>query len=221
MRLADRSVRKRKPSSSTRPTSPRVKKSPRYADPVLSSSPKYSKRADAGGLDPHEPLLAGGQPLAVGIAHVEVVGVGAPDRAGLREPGGAVDAGAVALGRRVVLVHDRAEPLDDRLLHRHRAGGRAVDDGEQRGDVVALAHLVRKGQEPVEHRRHEVHVRDPVLLDQRKGLLGVPPLHHHHRHAAAEGRHERDGERARRGTAARCRGARCRRGSRTAAAAAT
>ena len=149
----------------------------------------------AGRLDPDEPFLVGAQPLTLGVAHVEVDRVGTPDGARLGEPGRAVDPGAIALGGRVVLVDDRAEPLDDPLLHRHGTRRGSVDDGPQRRDVVAIAHRRSEREQPVEHRRHEVHVRHAMLLDEGKGLLGVPALHHHHRHAAAERRHERDGER--------------------------
>ncbi len=102
---------------------------------VFSGSLWYSKRGRA--LEVDRAGLAGGQLGAVLVADVHRAEDRLADRAGVRQPllGVAVHE-AVALGAGVVLVDDRAPPLDHLLLHRDRARRGGVDDGLQRRQVV-------------------------------------------------------------------------------------
>ena len=76
---------------------------------------------------------------AVVVEDADVVGrVDLADGARLRQPlRRAAPSVPDAFGRRVVLPHDRPEPLDEPLLHVDRARRRAVEDEDQRRDVVA------------------------------------------------------------------------------------
>ena len=77
--------------------------------------------------------LARGTRIAVVVEDEDVVGgLGAPDRARSLQPLVGQDHRARALGGRVVLGDDRSPPLDDRLLHGHRAGRGTVHDEAQR-----------------------------------------------------------------------------------------
>ena len=86
---------------------------------------------------------------------------------------------AVALGSRVVLVDDRAEPLDHLLLDLYRARSGSMDDALQRRHVVLGPHLRRQLQQADEHGRHDLGVGDPETLDELEVLLGVEVLHRH------------------------------------------
>ena len=118
------------------------------------------------------------------------------------------DERARAFGRGVVLVHDRAEPLDQRLLHRDRTRRGAVDHvaAATRRRSVART-LVGQREQAVEHGRHHVRVRDAVALDQPQRLLRVPAVHQHDAGAVHQRQASARTPAARRGTAARCTGA--------------
>ena len=91
-----------------------------------------------------------------------------PTVPGLLQPLLRADERARAFGRRVVLPHDRAEPLDQPLLHVDRTRRGAVEDEDAATTCrSASLHVVGQRQQPVEHRRHHVRVRDAVLLDER------------------------------------------------------
>ncbi len=85
----------------------------------------------------------------------------------------------------------------------------------ERRQVVAAAHRLGQLQHPAEHRRHQLAVRDPVLLDQRQVVLGVEVLHHDHGAAVAD-RQRTPRPAAPSGTAAPATGRSCPRGSATA-----
>ena len=96
---------------------------------------------------------------------------------------------AVALGARVVLVDDGAEPFDHLLLHRNRAWRGCVDDALQRRHVVFRAHLGGQLEHTDEHGGHDLADRRLVLLRERKILLGVEVLHRNDGCAQLVGRH--------------------------------
>ena len=87
------------------------------------------------------------------------------------------DRDAVAFGAGVILDQDRSPPFDHFCLDVDRAGRGGVDRAFQRRDVVARAHLVRQLQHAHEHGRHQLRLRDLVLLDQLQEFLGVEMLH--------------------------------------------
>ena len=99
--------------------------------------------------------------------------------------------GADVLGARVVLVDDRAPPLDHLALDRDRARRGRVDHVLQARDVVALALLLRELQHADEHRRDELRVRHSIALDELEALARVEALHHHDRRAQSLHRHRR------------------------------
>ena len=107
---------------------------------------------------------------------------GPADRARVLQPVLRVRVGeAVALGAGVVLVQDRAPPLDHPALHVHRAGRCGVHGRDQAGNVVPGPDLVGELQHPHEHGRHPLTPRDLVLLDGGQRRLCVESLHGHHR----------------------------------------
>ena len=53
-----------------------------------------------------------------------------------------------------------------------------MDDGLEGRDVVSEASRFRKPQEPIEHGRDHLAMRDPVPLDEGAPLLGVEVLHY-------------------------------------------
>ena len=79
----------------------------------------------------------------------------------------------------VVLVHDRAPPLDHLLLDGDRARRRGVDHHLQRGEVVPRAHLLGQLEHAHEHRRHDLGVGHLVALDEGQELLRIEVLHDH------------------------------------------
>ena len=105
--------------------------------------------------------------------------------------------GAGTLGGGVVLGDDGSPPVDDRLLHRHGARCRAVNDEAERRQVVAFLDLVRQRQQPVEHGRHHVRVRNAMAFDELERLPRVPPVHQHDADAARLRYHERQLQRCR------------------------
>ena len=131
---------------------------------VFSASLWYSKPGRFGGGSNHTvPTSPGGQLVAVVVEDADAGEHRLADRAGVREPVGAVDERrAHALGRGVVLVDDRAPPLDHLALHLDRARRGRVDRDLLRRQVVAGAHLVGQLQHAHEHRRHPLAVRDAV-----------------------------------------------------------
>ena len=105
---------------------------------------------------------------------------GAPDRSAMREPVVGVDRGEqVDLRRRVVLVHDRSEPLDHLRLDLRRTWRRRVDDRAQRRQVEATPLILRQPQQADEHRGDHLHVRHPVALDQLQARAGLEAVHDH------------------------------------------
>ena len=106
----------------------------------------------------------------------------------------------------VVLVDDRAPPLEHLTLHLDRAGRRGVDGVAQARQVVARSLApTRQLQHPHEHRGDELGVGHPVALDQLEAGGGVEVLHHHDGGAQAEHRHA-NRRAARSGRAARATG---------------
>ena len=87
---------------------------------------------------------------------------------------------AEPFGRAVIFMDDRAPPFDHLLFHLHGAGGRGVDGDFERREVVFLAHVLRQFEHAREHGRHELRVRDLVLLDELQIVLGIEALHHDH-----------------------------------------
>ena len=128
------------------------------------------------------------RPAQIDLAHLALLHVAAllvddaqggalddmADRAGLAERLRRIvpdhDAG---LGGAVVFGDDRAPPFDHLALHRRRARRRPMRDPAQRGEVVASLHLGGQAQEAHEHGRHDMHVADPVPVDQPQHVLGV------------------------------------------------
>ena len=109
-----------------------------------------------------------------------------PTGARVREPLLGVDRGEqVALGAGVVLVDDRPPPLDHLRLDRRRARRGGVDDGAQRRQVEARALLLGQLEQADEHRRHHLHVRHAVALDQLQSPSRVEALHDDGRAAEA------------------------------------
>ena len=83
----------------------------------------------------------------------------------------------------VVLVDDRTEPLHHLVLDVDRARGRRVDHASQARHVVRLTHRVGQLEHPHEHGRHELGVRDAVVLDEPQHGLGVELAHQDRRGA--------------------------------------
>ena len=71
-----------------------------------------------------------------------------------------------------------------------------MDRALHRGDVVARPHLLGQLQHPHEHGRHQLRLRNPVLLDQLQKFLGVEGFHDH-RGAAEDDRHHVEAQRSR------------------------
>ncbi len=125
------------------------------------------------------------------------------DAARLRQPflGADVEPRA-AFAARIIFEQDRPQPFDHRALDLGRAGGRAMHDKLQTGEVEPLLHLLRRRQHALHHDRHEMGVRHAAALDGAEHLLGVPALAHEgDRHA--RGLRDRDVEGERRGVIAR------------------
>jgi hypothetical protein len=95
-------------------------------------------------------------------------------------------------GARVVLVDDRAPPLQHLALDGHRAGRGGVDREAQAGGVVAGPLGLGQAQHADEHGGDELGVGHPVALDHLEALAGIEPLHHHHRGPEALHRHRVD-----------------------------
>ena len=133
--------------------------------------------------------LAIGQGLAVRIDHLDPgLGDGMADRAGMGQPLFGVAIGDHAdLGRAVVFVDHRPPPLDHRPLDRRGAGGGRVNDELQRRQVVLGLHLLRQLEQPVEHDRHHVHVRDLLTLDDLQQFFRVEARLQDHLAADARG----------------------------------
>ena len=77
------------------------------------------------------------------------------------------------LGGAVVFVDDGPPPFDHLALHGRRTGRGAVRDPAQRREVVAALHLVGQAQQAHQHGRHDVHVADPVPVDQPQHVGGI------------------------------------------------
>jgi hypothetical protein len=103
---------------------------------VRSGSLKYSKGVAV--LNQISPGCALGAGLHVVVEDVQVAQQHAAHGALVRQPLGAVAGGeAQAFGGAVVLVDDRAPPVDHLFLHRHRAGCGGMHGDLQRRQVVA------------------------------------------------------------------------------------
>ena len=146
-----------------------------------------------GAVEPDRAGGAGRHLLAVVVEDQQRPEDRRADRARVGQPLLAVaEREAVGLGGAVVLDELGTEPVDHRLLHRHRARRGGVDDDLQRRQVVAPAHVLGQLEHPAEHRRHDLRVGDPVALDGGEVLLGVEALHDHRRRAEAQrARHRR------------------------------
>ena len=81
------------------------------------------------------------------------------------------------LGGAVVLEDHRSEPLDHPPLDVDGARRGGVDDALERAEVVAAADLVGKVEQPHEHRRDCLGVRDPLRFDEPQELLGLESRH--------------------------------------------
>ncbi|GCC47826.1 hypothetical protein chiPu_0031941, partial [Chiloscyllium punctatum] len=64
-----------------------------------------------------------------------------------------------------------------------------MDDEAQRRQVVAAPRLLRQAQQPHEHGRHHMHVRDAVALDQLQQIFGIEARLEHDAAAVAERQH--------------------------------
>ncbi len=87
---------------------------------------------------------------------------------------------AGGLGRCVVLVDDRAPPLDHRPLHLDGAGRGRVDGDLHAADVVLRADVGGQLEHPDEHGGHPLAVGHAILLDGGEGRFGIEPVHHDH-----------------------------------------
>jgi hypothetical protein len=92
---------------------------------------------------------------------------------------------AIALAARVVLVDDRAPPLEHAVLHVDGAGRSGVDRHPQAAVVEGGALVLGELKHPDEHRRHELSVRHAMAFDGREGGGRVEALHDHDRAAPA------------------------------------
>ncbi len=111
----------------------------------------------------------------------------------MREPVLGRDVGAAdVLGARVVLVDDRAPPVQHLALDGHGARRGGVHDEVQARQVVAGPLGRGQAEQAHEHRRHELRVGHPVALDQLEAPPGIEPLHHHDRGSQALHRHRVD-----------------------------
>jgi hypothetical protein len=96
------------------------------------------------------------------------------DRAGLAQGFfSRVEGHKAGFGAAVILGDDRPPPIDHRPLDVHRARRRAVHDPHERGQIVAFAHGLGQVQQPHKHRRHDVEMRNPILLDQAQQLFRI------------------------------------------------
>ena len=135
--------------------------------------------AEVGALaEPHLPVLSDRELGAVVVEDHHT----APDRAADRPLAGQPllrtdHAGAGALGPGVVLVDDRAPPVEHRLLDRDRAGSGSVDGEGVRRRVVGPALGLVEPQQTHEHRRHPLAVGDPVSLDGGQRGAGIEAVH--------------------------------------------
>ena len=118
---------------------------------------------------------------------------------------------AQALGGAVVLVDDRPPPIDHLLLDLHRAGRGGVDRASPATTRRTWRALRRQLEHPPEHRRHQLAVARPVLLDELQVQLRVEVLHDDGRAAVPDG--EATARAAPSGTAAPARGRSCPRGN--------
>ena len=147
--------------------------------------------------EPDDAVLADRQflPRLVGDRHR--AGCHPADRAGMLQPLLRADRHVSGrLGGGVVLVDDRAEPVDHLPLDLDRARRGAVRDGAQAADVVAAADRLGQPQQPDEHRRDELGVGHPVPLDRMQRLFGVELREEDERAAVpvgGHGRHQRRG----------------------------
>ncbi len=119
-----------------------------------------------------------------------------PHGAGPRQPVPGVDEVASTFGGRVVLVDDRAQPVDQGLFDVNGAGGGAMQEPTQGRQVVRLLDLLGEGQHAVEHRRDHVAVGDAVTLDQSERFGSVPFVHQDLTEPGAEGQAEIEAERS-------------------------
>ena len=147
--------------------------------------------------------FSGGQFVALVIADVQDAGDGLAHGAGKPEPLLWPDMrGSVGFRAGVVLVDDRAPPIEHLPLYRHRAGGRRVYCNLVARQVVAGLLLWRKPQQTDEHGRHPLAAIDSVALDGRQGGGGIELRHDDDR---ATERLGGDGEHCRGGVIDRCR----------------
>ena len=131
-------------------------------------------------LRPHHPRPPRRELAPILVEDVRRADEGAPDRSAMREPVVGVDRGEqVDLRRRVVLVHDRSEPIDHLRLDLRRTWRRRVDDRAQRRQVVATPLILGQPQQADEHRGDHLHVRHPVALDQLQARAGLEAVHDH------------------------------------------
>src|SRR3546814_19307714 len=70
-------------------------------------------------------------------------------------------------------------------LHVGRAGRAGVEDILQRAQIIFPPDRFGKRKKAYEHRRHDKHVRDAVLLDELPRPLGVEPAPEHPKAVAA------------------------------------
>ena len=140
--------------------------------------------------------FAGRKVFAVGADDLHLAGERAADRTAVREPLGAGDdRRRLCFGTRVQLPDRiRAEPLDPLFLEPRRARRGEVPHRTQRGDVVAVAHVLRQFRDARHHRRHDVHRVGLPSVDELERLLRVEAATEHDvvaREQRGRGPHER------------------------------
>ena len=101
-----------------------------------------------------------------------------PDGAGMRQPLlRGTRSEAEALGRAVVLVHDRPPPLHHRVFDLLGTRRCRVDRHFERGQIVAQARRFGQLEHATEHGGHQLTVRHTILLDQRQIVFWLEALH--------------------------------------------
>ena len=131
-------------------------------------------------LEPHDARFADGELGAVFVADVNDVTAWPPHRSRVVEPfGGGDERCAGCFSRAVVLVDDRAPPLQHALLHVDGTRCGRVHRVTERREVVRQALLVGQLEHADEHGRNQLRMGHAVPLDELEKLLGVEAFHDH------------------------------------------
>ena len=111
---------------------------------------------------------------AVRVADTHLSDEGPAHAAPMGKPLGAIDDGlTVGFRGAVILVEDRAPPVDHGRLHRRRAGGRGVDRIAVGLGVEGLAPSLGQAKQADEHGGHPLAMGDGLGFQNRKGRFGV------------------------------------------------